>query len=188
MIVGISGKRGVGKTTAADRMVDKHKFIKVSFAGELKKLAKTIFPFTDTDLTSVLKKEKPFKTKNRIYDFTPRDFLVHLGEFCRFHDESYWVDKALEQCAGYNDGKNFVFDDVRYKNEADIIKKSGGLVIRIERYEKFNPYGKNLDIKSETDLDDYAFDHVVERMWNIKVEDLYRQVDSFVEDKCHQKK
>ena len=182
MIIGISGKRGVGKTLAANHIATNHKFKIVSFAQPLKDMAKTMFPFTEADLTNPTKKEKPF----RGHDWSPREFLIHLGEFQRFHQNDYWLAKGIDACNDHVKN-NYVFDDVRYKNEAEAIKKLGGVLLRIERYEKHNPYGKNLDTPSETDLDDFGFDYTVEKMWNTTQEDLFRQADAFIAAKCHVK-
>ncbi len=181
MIVGISGKRGVGKTLAQSHFIS-HGFKPVSFAGELKLMAKSMFPFTENDFTVPAKKEANWKG----HDWSPRTFMIHLGEFLRFHEPNYWLNRGLEACKDHVKN-NYVFDDVRYKNEAEAIKKLGGVLLRIERYPKQNPYGKDLDTPSETDLDDYRFDFTVERMWNTNKEDLFRQVDAFVGSKCHTK-
>lgn len=174
MLIGISGKRGVGKSLAAAYLAKHHRFIRVSFADDLRVAAKHLLPFTENDLSIPAKKEAKFKN----YDFSPRDFMINLGEFMRFHDRSYWLNRGLAKCS---DPKlNYVFDDVRYKNEADAIKSHGGRLVRIERYEKQNPYGKNLDTPSETDLDDYNFDFLVGAMWNNSQSELYRQMDAFM--------
>lgn len=179
MIIGISGKRGVGKTLAANHIAKEHKFKVVSFAGELKSMARSMFKFSDNDLTIPTKKESPWKG----HDWSPRDFMIHLGEFMRFHETDYWLNRGIDACVEHVKN-NYVFDDVRYINEADAIRKLGGVILRIERYEKHNPYGKNLDTPSETDLDKYTFDYTVERVWNIEHEDLFRQVDAFITAKC----
>lgn len=175
VLIGISGRRGVGKTSAADHLVSKHKFTKLSFADDLRSLAKQMFPFTDVDFNSVGRKEKPWRT----YEWSPRDFMLHLGEFCRYHDKDYWVKRALVRCV--NPEGNYVFDDVRFNNEADAIKKLGGRILRVERYEKHNPYGKDLDIPSETELDKYKFDMEIPKMRNLTLENLYSQVNAFLE-------
>lgn len=177
MIIGISGKRGTGKSVSADHLVKKHKFIKLSFADDLRALAKQMFPFTDLDFNSPGRKEKPWKT----YEWSPRDFLLHLGEFGRYHDKDYWLKRALAKCKD-SPHINYVIDDVRFINEADTIRFHSGKIIRIERYEKHNPYGKNLDIPSETEMDDYKFDFTVERVWNLAMENLYKQLDIAMED------
>jgi hypothetical protein len=166
LIIGLSGKRGVGKSTAADFLIDTHNFKRVSFADKLKETARTFFPFTSVDF-SPSGKEKKYKN----YDWTPREFLIHLGQFARFHDEDYWV-KASGLAAAT--GK-IVIDDVRFPNEVEYLKSVGAKIIRINRFEKLNPYGKNLDDPSETSLDGYkGFDYVVEDVQNIKVSDLYK--------------
>lgn len=171
MIYALSGKRGSGKTTAATHLMKKHGFIRVSFAEELRRLAKTLMPFKDNDLIVPSKKEAKFAD----YYWSPREFLVHFGEFMRFHDESYWLNRGLALCIDPH--RSYVFDDCRYKNEADAIRKLGGKIIRINRYEKNNPYGKNLDTPSETNLDDYKFDFEVLAVRNTSITELQAQID-----------
>lgn len=175
MLIGISGRRGVGKTAAALHMVKKHKYVKHSFAQDLRDMAKTMFPFTENDFNLPSKKESPFKT----YEWSPREFMVGLGDFLRYHDQDYWLKRALVRCV--DPKASYVFDDVRFPNEADAIRAKGGKILRIERYEKQNPYGKNLDIASESSLDTYNFDYRIEPMWNLTLAELHRQVDAFLE-------
>lgn len=175
VILGISGKRGVGKTLLASHLVKTCGFQKVSFAEELRRLAKEFFPFTEAHFTSPTIKEKPFNT----YDWSPREFMIHLGEFVRFHDENFWARKALAKCTqktGY-----YVFDDVRYENEFNIIKNVGGKVIRVNRYADQNPYGKDLDTPSETQLDDAKFDYVVEKPRNMTPKMLTDHTEGILE-------
>lgn len=169
MIIGISGKRGVGKTSLANYICKSFKFTKLSFAEELKELAKSIFPFTEVDLNSVTRKEKRFKE----FEFSPREFMTNFGDFIRYHDKDYWVKKAISKCE--SNKLDYIFDDVRFENEAEAIRAIGGKLIRIERYEKHNPYGKNLDISSETSLDKYKFDFVIPEVQNVAIESLYKQ-------------
>lgn len=175
MIIGISGRRGAGKTLLANHLCKAKGLLKVSFADELKELAKQIFPLTEVDINSVSRKEKKFKD----YDWTPREFLQNLGEFVRYHDKDYWVKKAISKCS--NSKINYVFDDVRFENEANAIKNLGGKLIRVNRYEKLNVYGKNLDVPSETALDNYEFDYVIHEVWNTTQESLFKQGDAAME-------
>ena len=175
MLIGLSGKRGVGKTLGASYLVNEHGFTKLSLADDLKVIAKILFPFSDNDLRIPSKKEAKFKE----YDWTPRDFMIHLGEFMRFHDANYWLNKTTKRC---EDTKiDYVIDDIRFKNEAQAIKDRGGKIIRINRYEKLNIYGKNLDTPSETDLDSWPFDFVIHEIRNTSQMELFRQLESFLE-------
>ena len=154
-ILGISGKRGVGKTALADHLVKTCGFVKVSFANELRRLSQELFPFNLKDLTDPKKKESPFGG----YDWSPREFMIHFGEFMRFHDANYWIKKAI---SGLDKPDSwYVFDDLRYENEASTLKTTNSKIIRINRYESQNPYGKNLNTPSETSLDTYKFDYVI---------------------------
>ena len=174
MIIGISGKRGVGKTTAAKYLEKHHGFVRISFADELRRLARMLFPFTEADMSDVKKKEAKFLD----YDWSPRDFHVNFGEFMRFHDKDYWCDKALEKI---KTGKNYVIDDMRFENEYQAILDRKGIVVRINRYEKNNPFGKNLDIISETALDSSKFDFVVEDCRNTTLGRLHEEMEHIIE-------
>ena len=167
-IIGLSGKAGVGKTTLANYMSQTFFYKKLSMAYELKNLAMLMFPFTSIDLSSPSRKEKKFKE----YDWTPREFLVGLGDFLRYHDENYLLNKALADLN--NKEFKYIFDDIRYENEANKIKELGGVVVRVNRYQKDNRI-PSMDIKSETSLDNYKFDYVVDECNNTSLTELYKQ-------------
>ena len=76
-------------------------------------------------------------------------------------------------------GDLVIIDDVRFKNEADEVKKRGGLLIRLNGY----PGGKvvtqrNENHLSEIDLDDYTgFDIIVNTEDYInKMDELYNHI------------
>ena len=104
---------------------------------------------------------------------TVRDFLQKLGtEAIRdsLHENTWvnatmvdytpvqvqWADGPL---GGYKDGPmpNWIITDTRFPNEAEAIKKAGGIVVRINRpgVQPINPH------PSETSLDDWNFDAVI---------------------------
>lgn len=174
-ILGISGKRGAGKTALANYLVKRDGFIKISFAEELKRLSKTLFPFTDADFTNIKLKEANFKT----YEWSPRDFMRHFGDLMRFHDKNYWVNLTISKCADAR--KYYVVDDLRFINEAEALRAKGAKLIRVNRFESNNPYGNNLDITSETELDDYKFDYVIEDCRNTTLAELYNHEDSILD-------
>lgn len=175
LIIGISGKRGVGKTTAANYLVEIHRFKKVSFGDKLKEMAGWLLPFKPIDF-SPSGKEKKFMD----YDWTPREFLINFGQFMRYHDPEYWLKYSdVDQDTK---GK-IVIDDVRFPNEVDYLKSLGAKIIRINRFENLNIYGKDLNDPSETSLDDYkGFDYVIESSRNIKKTDLYDQMATVLKE------
>ena len=117
MIIGIIGVAGSGKDTAADYLVSKYGFTKVSFAAILK------------NMLSVAGLPEPSNRddKEKIvegFDFTWREAAQTLGtEWGRSLDENIWVKLTM---ASLEDGKNYVFSDVRFDNEAKAIYEAGG--------------------------------------------------------------
>ncbi len=125
-----------------------------------------LFPFADADLNTPSLKEKKFKA----YDWSPREFMINLGEFIRYHDEHYFIREALGECAS-KDGF-YVFEDCRYENEFNVLKNLGGKIVRINRDATYNPYGKDLDTISEKALDGSEFDYVVDKQHNNTTKEL----------------
>lgn len=175
-VIGLSGKRGVGKTLAAKYLEKNYGYHRVSFAEELRLLAKTVFPFNDLDLSDPRRKEAKF----RAYEWTPRDFLIHLGEFCRYHDSDYWVKRLLNKLKS---DEKYVIDDVRYLNEAGLLVNNGHTLIRLDRYHHLNPYGAPLDIPSEKELDTYeGFKYKINEVQNLSVRSLTDTLDAIMRE------
>jgi hypothetical protein len=91
---------------------------------------------------------------------TVRELLQHHGtEVRRKQDPGYWV-KAMKAAidrdrrfAENYQAPSYVIDDVRFENEARMVKDLGGVLIRIQPYPEWVP-GPHADHISETDLDD----------------------------------
>lgn len=82
---------------------------------------------------------------------------------------------------------NWIITDVRFPNEADAIRERGGIIIRVNRKHGYNtPDGKWKEIpinyhESETALDNYDFDYVIENHKTIKeleeeVKEVYNKI------------
>lgn len=182
--IAFSGKMGVGKTTAANLLNNQYKYTKISFAQDLRDCAKVFFDFQDMDFKHPDRKNAPFKSRlrDRIYPWTPREFLIGLGGFVRFYDKEYWLQAVLDDIKE-KPKAFYALDDLRFTNEADALKKAGFVLVRINRYEKDNPYGAPQDIPSETDLDNYkGFDYVIHDCENTSVERLRTRLTQIVDD------
>ena len=59
-------------------------------------------------------------------------------EYRRNQDQDYWRHQTeADMCDLIVAGKEFiVFDDVRFFNEADVVKSNGGIMVRIDRAER----------------------------------------------------
>jgi hypothetical protein len=141
MIVGLVGFIGAGKGTVADLLVERHNFFKESFANSVKDSCAAVFGWDRAMLEgdtpeSRAWREQPDKWWSNKFgkEFSPRLALQLMGtEAGRdvFHPD-LWVHTVLRRCeqAPYN---NYVIADVRFPNEINAIKDSGGVVIRVRR-------------------------------------------------------
>ncbi len=177
MIIGISGKRGVGKTTAAKYIKRVYGYEIRSFAATLKEMAKQDFDFTDEQLYGKYK-EAPFKD----YEWSPREYLLKKGQFMRYFEPDYWIKKTLDDI---KPEQNVVIDDLRYLNEAAFLRKRTCKLVRIQRRKKEIPY-KSTEFdndESETQLDTYEdFDFYVNEVENLSLAGLHGKLDYIMEN------
>ena len=163
MIIGISGKAGSGKDTAAKMLevlyanpdISYEDFANkryknfadiqiVHFADSLKETAQVLFRIGEWETNT----QEGKKTTINWIGKTVRELLQEVGQGLRDAvDPNLWI-KAL--FANTEDWSNYIIADVRYPNELEAIKERDGVLIRIDR----NGAGAG-NHSSETALDDY---------------------------------
>jgi len=176
MIIGISGYSGSGKDLVGTiiQEISLNKWHIKKWAGKLKTIASILtgIPvenFEDQEFKKTLLGPEWGTVKDIPLNGVPvfadiqfnslmsvRDFLQKLGTDAirdNLH-ENTWVNATL---ADYTTESNWIITDTRFPNEAEAIKKAGGIVIRINRpgVQPINPH------PSETSLDDWNFDAVI---------------------------
>jgi hypothetical protein len=139
MIIGIVGFIGSGKGTAADILVNKHNFHKLSFADTVKDATAAIFGWPrnllegDTEESRNWREAKDEWWSEKFgYDISPRLALQMMGtEAGRevFHPD-LWIHSLERKMEMY---PNVVIADVRFPNEIDFIQSKGGFVVRVKR-------------------------------------------------------
>jgi hypothetical protein len=150
-IIGITGRAGAGKTTTANWFLRNHKnVIKYSFASPLKTMMYELVRYTLPSKWPVKAaeyinnpdlKEQPMPF---LAGQTPRRLMQTLGtEWGRMTvAPDFWVRLAqnrVERQLGHTfhsrEGRTVaaVFDDVRFANEAEMIRDYKGCILRIER-------------------------------------------------------
>jgi hypothetical protein len=119
MIIGICGRAGSGKDTAADYLVSKYGFVKLSFAATLKNML----------AVAGLPEPANRDDKEKIIDgftFSWREAAQKLGtEFGRELDPDIWVKLTAKVI---NPTVNYVISDVRFENEAKMVREHGFLL------------------------------------------------------------
>jgi len=164
MIIGLSGYARSGKDTVAKYLVEHHSFTRVAFADPIRNLLWDMNPLLADGfhLQGVVNAYGWEVAKTRFPEV--RRLLQELGVGARKHiDEELWVIKALRTMSG--DG-NYVVTDVRFQNEANQIKMTGGQIWRVERtgVEAVNSH------ISEHDMDNWEFDAYIHN--NSSIDDL----------------
>ena len=134
-IVGLAGKKRVGKDTCADFLVASHGFVKLSFADPLKETCKLLFRFSDDQLWDRAGAESQKEVVDPRYDKTPRHILQWLGTDCirRYIGHDFWVRRLTAQIDELPAYTKVVIADVRFQNEVDAILARGGTIIEISR-------------------------------------------------------
>lgn len=186
MIIGISGHKTSGKSTAAiilqylaskstDNFLDfanKNEQIRNEISGlkiklfayKLKQIVSLLIGCSMEDLENGEFKETYLDDKWTIFKndceekLSPRILLQKIGTdlFREQIHPDIWVNALFSD---FNEKCNWIISDTRFLNEAEMIKKNNGIIIRINRVEADNKSDLH---KSETELDNYNFDYVID--------------------------
>jgi hypothetical protein len=174
MMIGLSGWARSGKDTVAGYLVEKHGFVRVSFADQMRTALYNLDPSIDLDgyrisLRSAVDLMGWENLKSQSADV--RGLMQRMGtEVGRnLWGDDFWVEAAMKSMPL---DANVVFSDVRYPNEANAIRRSGGQVWRISR----DGVGPANDHDSETSLNTYNFDQYV--LNNASIEATLAYVES----------
>ena len=189
MIIGISGKAGSGKDTAAKMLevlyanpdISYEDFANkryknftdiqiVHFADSLKETTQVLFRIGEWETNT----QEGKKTTINWIGKTVRELLQGIGQGLRDAiDPNLWVKILFANTEGWS---NYIIADVRYPNEVYAIKKRNGVLIRIDR--KGAGAGNH---SSETALDDYKeWDVHIEN--NGSIEDLFEAMKIFIKN------
>jgi len=134
LLIGLTGPARSGKSTAAEHLVRNHMLEHYAFADPLRTGLMEIFNLDPEDFEGS-RKEQPIDWIGK----SPRQLMQSMGtEWARqmVHPD-VWV-KIAEQNLNYmenalTDVIGFVISDVRFENEAELIRNRGGTIIHIQR-------------------------------------------------------
>jgi hypothetical protein len=130
MLIGITGQKQNGKNTICNFIVSQNQPDSViihSFANPIREIGK-VFGFSLEEMN--VRKEDI----NLFWNISWRKFAQMIGTnlFRNNYRQDVWIKLAEKR---YLDSKCeiILFDDVRFKNEAEFIKNNNGIVIRVVR-------------------------------------------------------
>lgn len=128
-LVAFTGLAGAGKTAAALHLVERHGFVRTRFADPLKAMLRAIGLGADEIDGSL--KERPSAL---LCGRTPRHAMQTLGtEWGRqCVAQNLWTTLWSARAGDCLDlGGRVVVDDCRFPDEADVVRRMGGIVVRL---------------------------------------------------------
>jgi hypothetical protein len=145
-LIGLTGAIGSGKTTVASILCQNHKYTELTFKGAMVACLAHVFNcgediFYDREL-----KELP---NAFLFGNSPRQIMQTFGTDWgrkQVHND-IWVKRVELAIAVFKEHKCLVISDVRFENEAQMIKRLGGQIWKIER--KDNPFSVDTSHESE---------------------------------------
>lgn len=133
--------------------------------------------------------------QNKIVErYTPRTFVQTLGTDCgrNIIHPNIWVNATMSSYKSYSyaskdlgvgngfefkdEYPNWIITDVRFPNELESVTDRGGMVIHVDR--DADRYSDMELHESETALDDYKFEHVIDN--NGTFDELIHKVHEFL--------
>jgi hypothetical protein len=185
MLIVVLGKKGSGKDTFSDYIIEKHKFIKYSFADPLKKGLQHFFNLSDEQLYDPKLKEiidpRWGVSPRQLFQVIGTDFFQYsLKQFLpkiNINTESddtrthwvilfkQWYEKLLKEKENEtkNQKINVIIADGRFLHEIEEIRKMGGKIIKIVRPTLDNNKDNH---KSEMEMDEIPNEYIDNIIYN----------------------
>ena len=167
MIIGLTGYAQSGKDTVAKILVENYGYTRVAFADKIRDFLYEMNPMVDNVAGEpIFLKERVDRDGWEVAKTNPhvRRALQNAGVSARkVFGEDFWIDRSLVSILR---NENTVITDVRFINEADVVKHQAGQVWRIKR---LGVDAVNAHV-SESQMDGYPVDQIFTN--NSSIEDL----------------
>lgn len=150
MLIGITGLARHGKDSAANRLVERLGFTKLGFADAVREMAVAINPFVHTGQNRHFTDgDTPFARYSDVLSAVGYETAKSYSDVRRLLQRigteggrgvlgaDVWVGAMMRKLGSLTSGlpihENIVISDVRFENEADLIRGFGGFVLRVVR-------------------------------------------------------
>lgn len=139
MLIGLAGKKRVGKDTIAEQLTTHRGFVRLAFADALKAVLLDVDPLVELDSGALMR----LRVAVALYGWEGakahaevRRLMQRHGVAIREHVGGYvWIDViATKAEVLLGDGHDVVITDVRFPNEVDAVRKRlGGVIVEVTR-------------------------------------------------------
>lgn len=178
-LISIMGKKRAGKDTLTKMLQEFHPYKQVAFADGVWDVLLAADPYVDLRVGWRLSQVVRFHTRDEAKMLYPeiRRLLQDLGtDGIRNHiGKDTWVQVAEAKLDADPDA-SFILSDLRFPNEADMVRRRGGLLVKIERAHEDESYGANH--VSESYFDQLPYDVLVTN--NSDLNDLRKVAEELI--------
>lgn len=137
VIIGLAGRAGSGKSTAAEYLRRRYDFEAVAFADAIKDMLAVMLADRDIDHAVLHEPLMKATTLPDCHDRSARQLMQTLGDWGRQLATGFWVHQLAHRAGLASRGApvhdRIVITDVRYPNEDEWVQHQGGVVLRITR-------------------------------------------------------
>lgn len=169
-LIAFKGLKECGKSTTANFLINERGFTLINMKKAINSELKDLFPETMKSLA-----ESYEMTVDEFISAKPpllRPIQKDWGMYRRSQDENYWVSKWLHGMESVHGGMSIVVDDIRFQNEAEVIKTLGGVIVEVIKEGMVSDDNH----ATETSSKDIKADHVISAAPG-EVEKLCEQID-----------
>lgn len=151
--VGFAGTAGIGKSTLAHIVSEYFNGVVIPYAKPLKESLVALTGLSMDHYTNIDLKEKIIPG----LDKTPRQLMQLMGtEFARnMIDYDFWLWR-MRHAISENSNRHIFIDDIRFNNEADLVRDNGGVIIHLIR--NYEQVTEEIDHASEIPIKKYKYD------------------------------
>lgn len=169
-VIGLTGYAGSGKDTLANILVEEYGFTRIAFADKIKEFLYDLNPGIGFDYLRDIVDMSGWEQAKK--DVLVREYLQNVGVSARnVFGEDFWVkqaiysanEKMLDTPESQRTGK-WVYTDVRFHNEAEVIKENGGQIWRVKR-NGVDPVNTHV---SESEMENYRVDQIFKNDGTVK--------------------
>jgi hypothetical protein len=172
-MIGLIGQKGSGKDTVADFLVEYHGYQKLAYAAPLKRVCRELFLLDEDQLHDPQRKEEV----DDFWGMTPRQMMQRVGtDLVRTHlGQDFWLKHMDLTLSSLPSMDRVVISDIRFPNEATLVRRRGGRLIRIVRTDQLHHHDSDTHA-SEKDQMEIEVDEVIVNDHRLGIDKFYERL------------